>query len=167
MATNVEDLAAVTSVMFSEAVYTQDKKIPPVLWNPAAYADTGKKRIGFVVAESSVIPLPDCQVRAVRLAKERLEALGHELVEIKAPSLYDILITHTDHSFAYRKTNTKVREPLVNTLKFLIKIHLVPQFLKGAITKFADMLGKRHCMYNMLLKATAQKKTAYHYQKNY
>ncbi|KAI6206179.1 hypothetical protein M3Y94_00878000 [Aphelenchoides besseyi] len=65
-------------------IHEHDPYIPPVNFNTEAYESVKRLRIGYYDFDGYIRPLPSMK-RAVHETKDRLKALGHELIPIVPP----------------------------------------------------------------------------------
>jgi fatty acid amide hydrolase len=123
-----------------------------VVWNEELYTSTKKLRVGYMFSEDSAMTTPKCSRRAVELTVEKLRALGHTVVEFKAPDCYDYVVNSLALLLSY-DMGLDQGEALVSGFDTLIKAAMTPEPLKRLLTWWKDANGGRADSYNILMKA--------------
>ena len=112
--------------------------------------------IGYVLQDDSYFTVPECQTRAVRIAKEKLESLGHTLVEFKPPPLYDAIIAILCLIAGKRPDDTK-GEKLMQHYINAIKIGKIPETVWPFYSKWLDHIGTKVDEFAIKLKMSLTK----------
>jgi Asp-tRNA(Asn)/Glu-tRNA(Gln) amidotransferase A subunit family amidase len=146
-------------------LYEESHTQAPVPWNEELFQSHKKLRIGYITEDSSTMTLPACSSRAVRLAAEKLEKLGHTLVPVSTADHLKMYINILALFFSIDPGRDKGETP-VKGFEPLIKAALTPAPIRRLISYWKDRHGNETEGYNLLCKAF-KIKSAFDYIKTY
>ena len=141
MARSVDDLELMYQSILDKESLDIDAAAVPMPWNHEAYTDQSKLVIGYISDEFSAIPLPECQKRAVQVAKKKLESLGHTLVEVK-PLPIDVVCPLVWGIMKGKASTDTGGEAILDHYGPFVKAILTPKWLKYIMIKVYKKLGR-------------------------
>jgi len=156
MAHTVNDLELAMSAICDEEAVTSEHTVSPIPWRGDLYTSTRKMTIGYVLQDDSWVEVPECQTRAVRIAKEKLESLGHKLVEFKPPPFYDVTIAICRLLFGAPPTDTKGEKLMQHNANFA-KVFNIPEAMRPFYSKWLDYAGQKVDDFAIKLKMSLSK----------
>ena len=156
MAHTVNDLELAMSAICDEEAVTSEHTVSPIPWRGDLYTSTRKMTIGYVLQDDSWVEVPECQTRAVRIAKEKLESLGHTLVEFKPPQLSDVTIAILQLMAGKRPADTH-GEKLMQHYTNSTRLNNIPEAMRPFYSKWLDYAGQKVDDFAIKLKMSLSK----------
>jgi fatty acid amide hydrolase len=145
MARSVEDLVALLELVSPEKCAARDPRVPGLPIGDPNALKADKLRIGWFVSDHVVEPSAACQ-RAVREAKDALEAAGCEMVEIEPAITEELIFTYLSALSADGgKTLTAVLAggEIDSSLTLLLRMVSMPRAARKAAALALGVAGER------------------------
>lgn len=148
-AKNVEDLARIMKVYFSEKMLSLEKHLPQLPFDTKMYDQTLNARrlkIGIIKDMESSIGMCSSAKRALIEAENHLKSLGHEVIEVEIPNIE----AHIDNHLALFMSQTinlvndnwSERCDDLNTLSPLLVLYKSNKYFARAVSKLLKLIGQ-------------------------
>lgn len=140
----VNDLALFMKTLISPQHHNVDPMIPYIPWDESKEVLPKKLKVGYCLSDDLFPTSAPCK-RAVLEAVETLKKLGHECIEIKIPTLREIMLCTLAISNADGKSRGRVEalegEKPIKELKLSTQLANLPYIVRALFSDLIDSMG--------------------------